>query len=36
MREFKQRYDTVSRENMRKDKQVRELQSRLEAGEGCK
>ncbi|XP_050718835.1 serine/threonine-protein kinase Genghis Khan-like isoform X3 [Eriocheir sinensis] len=34
VREFKQRYESVSRENMRKDKQVRELQSRLEAGEG--
>lgn len=36
MREFKQRYESVSRENIRKDKQVRDLQIRLEAGEGCK
>lgn len=34
VREFKQRYDSVTRENMRKDKQVRDLQSRIEAGEG--
>ena len=36
MRESRQRYESVSRENMRKDKQIREMQSRLEAGEGCK
>ncbi|XP_069937525.1 serine/threonine-protein kinase Genghis Khan isoform X2 [Cherax quadricarinatus] len=34
VREFKQRYENISRENMRKEKQVRDLQSRLEAGEG--
>ncbi|XP_064087873.1 LOW QUALITY PROTEIN: serine/threonine-protein kinase Genghis Khan-like [Macrobrachium nipponense] len=34
VREFKQRYENVSRENMRKEKQIRELQTRLEAGEG--
>lgn len=34
MRESRQRFEGVSRENMRKDKQIRELQTRLEAGEG--
>lgn len=36
VREFKQRYENMSRENMRKEKQLRDLQSRLESGEGCK
>ncbi|XP_069160748.1 serine/threonine-protein kinase Genghis Khan isoform X2 [Procambarus clarkii] len=31
VREFKQRYENMSRENMRKEKQVRDLQNRLEA-----
>lgn len=31
VREFKQRYENMSRENMRKEKQLRDLQSRLES-----
>ncbi|KAK7079886.1 hypothetical protein SK128_013347, partial [Halocaridina rubra] len=34
VREFKQRYETMSRENMRKEKQLRDMQQKIEAGEG--
>lgn len=36
MRDFKQRLDTMSHELKRKDMQVKELQARLETGDGCK
>lgn len=36
MRDFKQRLDTMSHELKRKDMQVKELQGRLDTGDGCK
>ena len=36
LRESKLRMEHITRENMRKDKQMRELQQRMEAHEGCK
>ena len=36
LREARNRYDTVTRENLKKEKQVRDLQQRLESGDGCK
>lgn len=36
LRDFKQRLDTMSHELKRKDMQVKELQARLETGDGCK
>ena len=36
MKEFKSRVDSYSREMMRKDSQIKELQGRIEVGDGCK
>lgn len=36
LRDFKQRLDTMSHELKRKDMQVKELQARLDTGDGCK
>ena len=36
LRETQQRVDTIGSELKRKDKQIRELQHRLESSEGCK
>ena len=36
MKEFKSRVDSYSREMLRKDSQIKELQGRIEVGDGCK
>lgn len=36
LRETRQRYDSVGSDMKRKEMQIRELQQRLENGEGCK
>lgn len=36
LRESRQRFETLAHEVKRKDHQIKELQSRLESGEGCK
>lgn len=36
LRDFKQRLDTMSHELKRKDMQIKELQGRLDTGDGCK
>ncbi|KAL1124457.1 hypothetical protein AAG570_001083, partial [Ranatra chinensis] len=36
LRDFRQRYDTVSHELKRKEVQIKELQGRIDSGDGCK
>lgn len=36
MRDFRQRFDTLTHEIKRKEMQIKELQARLDTGDGCK
>lgn len=36
LRDFRQRFDTLTHEIKRKEMQIKELQTRLDAGDGCK
>ena len=36
MREYKSRVESYSREMLRKESQIKELQGRIESGDGCK
>ena len=36
LREFKQRNDALIMDIKRRDKQIKELQSRVDSGDGCK
>lgn len=35
LRDFRQRYEKLTHELKRKEMQIKELQSRLDSGEGC-
>lgn len=36
LRDFRQRFDTLTHEIKRKEMQIKELQARLDTGDGCK
>ena len=36
MKDYKSRVESYSREMLRKDSQIKELQGRIETGDGCK